>query len=208
MKKKFSFLTAFLLIALNLSAGDYQNQIRSTQDRSKAVFRIEKSTGAIQELTELNIPVSSGYLSGATAAVITFSSTPGFEASTASGALCIDWADGELIPVTYSFMVPTNYNSGGTVTFEALSESSGIMTTSTKLAIALKVNGGTITASSSIAVTSGSYEAVSIDASSLATLAAGDEVSIVTVRADDLSGTGTLQIKGIVFKYNNSMDLQ
>jgi hypothetical protein len=205
MRNNLMLAVLFLAVSSGLFAGSYQNVIRSTEDYSKSVFQIEKSSGAVQFMKEIQIPLTAGYITNTTAAVLSTSTTPGLEASAASGSLVIDWADGEVDTVAYSFRVPVDYNSGGRVLFEALSEAN--VTTSTKAYIGYRVNAGTV-ATTSFEVDAGSFEDVNVDFGTTAlTLSAGDDVTILIGRNDSLSGTGTLQIKNVVFRYNDSMTL-
>lgn len=201
MLKKILNTALFLTIGSSLVAGSYQNVVRSTEDRSKVVFQIKKSSGAVQFMKEVQLPLPTAYIATGTAAVINFSSTPGLEAEALQKSLVIDWGDGEVNDIAFSLRVPVDYHSGGQIVLEALSESN--VTTTTKASIGGRVNGGTITRSDN-EIDAGSFEDVEHDLG--LTMVAGDDLTVLIVRNDSTSGTGTLQIKNVVFRYNESMD--
>lgn len=200
------FILTSLLFALSgsLFAGTYMNQVRRIDDRTKAAFRIVKSSGVVRAQNQIQLPLTTGYLTGGTGAVVTFSSTPGLEQAAASQALVLDWADGEENAIAFTFMVPQDYDSGATVIFKALSESNVLVTT--KASATIRVNAGTAV-SAAATVNDGSFEEITIDLSA-ATIAAGNEVTISIVRNEATSGTGTLQIKAPAFRYNDSMTFE
>lgn len=137
---------------------------------------------------------------------LTGSSTPNLEEDDAVPALV--WADGETTKVHVTFRVPADYISSGRFKLLATESDS---TTPNEVDFEVYVNTDGSAADSSATnqtpvalagTTSTSDEVTLTPATDFASLAAGDWVTLGIWRDDTATGTGDLEIKGVVFEYD------
>ena len=146
--------------------------------------------------------------SASTVAPITASTTPGWEMDDLMPNIV--WADGETSPITISFVIPTDYASGGA--FKVVATESGTSTPN-QIDFDVLINADGVLADSArtnqtpvaLAGTSATPDVVTLTVSTdFASLAAGQWVTLRIWRDDTATGTNDLEVKGITFYYTAS----
>ena len=141
-----------------------------------------------------------------TCAVISATTAPGLATNDLMASIV--WADGETSPVQITFVVPTDYASGGA--FKVGCSQSGV-TTANQVDFDIYVNtpGSAFDASATnqtpVAIAGTPSTAVEVvtltPATDFASLAAGDWVTARIWRDDTADGTDDLEVKGVQFFY-------
>ena len=200
------FLSLMGIINLDARPAEYQNQVRRHDSRFKSSFRIDKdSPYSVQMLDGFNLSLVDGVVASGTGDRLNFGAIagPNLLGNLASGAFYLQFQDAETSSVSYRLRLPDNYIVEGNILVLA-SGTSDSSTTSTKLSATIFVNGIENTLSN-VEVNGGADETVSIDYTGLTSLAPGDDIVLEIGRHDELSGTGSLEIKNIYFRYNESI---
>ena len=205
--KKFSLFLALFAGSVSANALDYTNNVRRYwDDSSKSAFRIKKANNSIQFLNYINLPIQTGIVTTGVGGVVVFNNaaSPTLVLDTeADGEFSLSIADGVISSISFQIVLPSDYDNEGDLEIRASSETN--VTTTTKISARISINNGSPVTLTETAIGAEANTSISTAVSGLTALAAGDKITIQLGRNDSTSGTGTLVIHSIGFKYNESI---
>lgn len=206
-------LGLFLALTSSVFGGNYMATLRSSSDRSKDIFRINKSTKAIEALQEIDFPLLSAWIATSTPKLMTVTAANGCPAAvltSATGVAYVNFPDAASGSLVYEAVLPAGYVTGSSCELVLVANSASNVTSPAYLSVQLGINGGALTAKTANKVdcSDGAYTAYTVDLSSVSGVSAlvpGDLVSFVVSRFDlNSNATAPVLLKNVKYRFNTS----
>jgi hypothetical protein len=221
--KQIIFLAALVFFAQTINGSDYTLELRDPNARSKSVFRIRKSDGTVQNLSELCFDILSGWIATTTAKLMTTTAAagcPNAALTAATGVALIAFPDAPTLaaaavstgaPLVFNLKVPVDYVKGCGVDLLVNAQAHQNVASPVFLLVRAAVNGATaaVASGTTTQITTTAYSQYRIPLNTLTGMSAlepGDDLAILISRAEKITkaATGTINIKAVNLVYNKS----
>jgi len=195
----------FIVLAGSVTAEEYSYRIRKASDWDTIIYQVDREGGDLFNRDGFNIPLTSGLVASGAGSLLLVGATPQPDliAVLSSGSMFLHIEDGETASVSWRFRVPENFLTEGNIVLTASASSN--VSADVNIGATVFIN-GVANVLTTQALANGAFADVTIDYTSL-TVAAGDDIVLELGRADEVSGTGSLDIANIYFRYNETITI-